>query len=252
MMGTTATGSGELVTVDLATGQFSSVPFPSAQYVSISFYQTNTLIGSHANGTVYELVSINPSTGSTSVLSTTDIQFTRGDVAIDYANNKAYMMGTTATWSGELVTVDLATGQFSSVPFPSAQYVSICFYQINTTYSISGTIESGGSGISGASVTLTLGGVTTGITTTDSNGNYSFTALSNGSYTVTASKSGYTFTPDNVTINGGNSTGDNIVAYASSGRGGTPVGYSQAWFIITLISLTLAGGYLMRNRIASN
>jgi hypothetical protein len=38
---------------------------------------------------------------------------------------------------------------------------------------------------------------------------------------------------------------------SGSGGGGsspTPVGYSPAWFIITLISLTLAGGYLMRKK----
>ena len=32
----------------------------------------------------------------------------------------------------------------------------------------------------------------------------------------------------------------------------TPVGYSPTWLIITLMSLTLAGGYLMRKRIAGN
>ena len=119
-----------------------------------------------------------------------------------------------------------------------------------STYSISGTVESDGSGISG--VTVTLSGAVTGTTTTDSNGNYTFNGLTNGSYTVTPSKSGYSFTPDNVTVNNGNSTGDNIIAYASGGGSGTPVGYSPAWLIITIISLTLAGGYLMRKRIAGN
>ncbi len=120
------------------------------------------------------------------------------------------------------------------------------------TYSISGTITSGGTGISG--VTVTLSGAGSGTTTTDSNGNYTFTGLSNGSYTVTPSKSGYTFTPDNVTINGASQTGDNIMASSGGGSGGggglsaRAGGYSPAWLIITLISLTLAGGYLMRNR----
>ncbi len=118
-------------------------------------------------------------------------------------------------------------------------------------FSISGTISYNGTGISG--VTVTLSGAGTGTTTTDSNGNYTFTGLSNGSYTVTPSKSGYAFTPDNITISGASQTGDNIVA--SSGGGGLSAragGYSPAWLIITLISLTLVGGYLMRKRIASN
>ncbi len=119
-------------------------------------------------------------------------------------------------------------------------------------YLISGTITYNGTGISG--VTVTLSGAGSGTTTTDSNGNYYFSGLSNGSYTVTPSKSGYTFTPDNITISGANSTGDNILASSGgsgSGSGSLSAragGYSPAWLIITLISLTLAGGYLMRNR----
>jgi len=76
-------------------------------------------------------------------------------------------------------------------------------------FTLSGTIlSSGGTGIPGALVTLS--GAATGTMTTDNNGNYSFTGLSDGSYTVTPSLSGATFTPLNVTINGANSTGDNI------------------------------------------
>lgn len=48
----------------------------------------------------------------------------------------------------------------------------------------------------------------------NSNGNYTFTGLSNGTYTVTPAKAGYSFTPENrsVTISGANVTGKNFTA----------------------------------------
>jgi trimeric autotransporter adhesin len=67
------------------------------------------------------------------------------------------------------------------------------------TYSISGTVTSGGFGLLGAAVDLT--GAATKSTTTDGNGNYSFTGLSNGAYTVTPTKAGYTFTPPSISVN---------------------------------------------------
>jgi hypothetical protein len=164
------------------------------------------------------------------------------------------------------------------------------------SYSISGEITApGGTGIPG--VLVTLSGAATGTTTTDSNGNYTFSGLVNGSYTIDPSMSGYAITPPpyNITINWANSTGDNftlttltpctsytdgawgacvngtqtrtVTGYPAGCSGGvtldpttqicsstgpTPVGYSPAWLIITLLSLTSAGGYLMRKRIASN
>jgi len=80
------------------------------------------------------------------------------------------------------------------------------------TYAISGTVTYNGSGLS--DVTMTLSGVSTGSTTTNSSGSYSLTGLSNGTYTVTPSKSGYTFTPTSrtVKINGANQTEINFTA----------------------------------------
>lgn len=82
-----------------------------------------------------------------------------------------------------------------------------------TTYSISGQITSSGSGLSGVTVSTTGASATT-----DSSGNYTMSGLSNGTYTVTPSLSGYTFTPSSqsVTINGGNQTGINFTAAAST------------------------------------
>lgn len=70
-----------------------------------------------------------------------------------------------------------------------------------STYSISGTVTSGGSALSG--VTITTSG---GSTTTLADGTYTINGLQNGNYTLTASKSGYSFTPTSlaVTVNGAN------------------------------------------------
>src|ERR1035437_9410349 len=59
-----------------------------------------------------------------------------------------------------------------------------------STYGISGTV----SGPVLLGVTINLTGAETGSTTTDVNGNYSFTALPNGSYTVAPSLTGNTLT----------------------------------------------------------
>lgn len=85
------------------------------------------------------------------------------------------------------------------------------------TYSISGRVRTA-SGAAIAGVTMTLTGAGSGTATTNSYGNYKFTALTNGSYTVTPSKDAYTFTPPNrsVTVSGANRTGQNFT--------GTPAG----------------------------
>lgn len=80
------------------------------------------------------------------------------------------------------------------------------------TYGISGEVTSNGTGLSG--VTITLSGVSSRTTTTNSYGRYSFSGLSNRSYTVTPSLKGYAFDPisRNVTIIGRDKTGVNFSA----------------------------------------
>ncbi len=63
------------------------------------------------------------------------------------------------------------------------------------TFTISGVITSGGSPLSG--VTVTLSGDGSGVVTTDSHGNYSFDVSNYSSYVITPSLAAYTFRPIN-------------------------------------------------------
>ena len=66
-------------------------------------------------------------------------------------------------------------------------------------FTISGQITSAGAPLN--EVSVTLGGSQQSITTTDSNGNYSFTVAGGGNYTVTASILGFSLSPNNQTFN---------------------------------------------------
>ena len=65
---------------------------------------------------------------------------------------------------------------------------------------ISGQITENGAPVPG--VTVTLSGSQSGLRTTDSNGNYSFTLIIAGNYTVTPSIVGFNFSPASQTFNG--------------------------------------------------
>jgi len=81
------------------------------------------------------------------------------------------------------------------------------------TWTISGTITPT---TGGANATVKLTGAATASTTTDANGNYSFSGLANGAYQVTPSNPGYSFNPANqpVNISNSNVVGINFTAMA--------------------------------------
>jgi len=83
-------------------------------------------------------------------------------------------------------------------------------------HGISGTITSGASPLSG--VTVTLSGDSSMGTTTDKNGNYSFSGLSNVTDTITPSLAGYTFRPISrpVYIYGQDAVGFNFYGFPQS------------------------------------
>ncbi len=225
-----------------------TVPVGSDPYgVAVNPLGTPVYVSNYGSNTVSVI-----DTSSNTVVATIGVGSQPYGVAVNPSGTRVYVANSI---DGTVSVIDTSSNSVVATvtgfagPIAYGQFI---VGAAQTTYTISGTISSGGTGIS--DVTVTLSGAGSGTTTTDSNGNYTFTGLSNGSYTVTPSKSGYTFTPDNVTINGASQTGDNIMASSGGGSGGggglsaRAGGYSPAWLIITLISLTLAGGYLMRNR----
>lgn len=89
-------------------------------------------------------------------------------------------------------------------------------------HSVSGNI---GEAISGVTVTLTATGVSQ-TTTTDNDGEYTFTDLVDGTYTITPSSDDYTFDPVSfhVTINGNNFREQSFLLLYSSGEHDYTVG----------------------------
>ena len=79
-------------------------------------------------------------------------------------------------------------------------------------YSISGQVTLNGASLSG--VEMTLSGASSGNTTTDASGNYSFDNLGNGLYWGEANMAGYSFTPTQrtITISGASVTGQDFTA----------------------------------------
>jgi hypothetical protein len=65
-------------------------------------------------------------------------------------------------------------------------------------YTIGGKVSASGAALAG--VTVTLAGSQTGTTTTDAQGNYSFTVAAEGTYTITPTRQNYTFAPASKTF----------------------------------------------------
>jgi inhibitor of cysteine peptidase len=107
-------------------------------------------------------------------------------------------------------------------------------------FAIAGRITSGGTGVSG--VTVTLSGSRSATATTDSNGGYSFNVSSEGTYTVTPSKTLYTFAPSSQTFTNlvANRTADfaaTVIRYNISGRVTKTGGVG-----VSGVTVTLSGG----------
>ncbi|MGD0169199.1 MAG: hypothetical protein ABSE54_05690 [Smithella sp.] len=103
---------------------------------------------------------------------------------------------------------------------------------------ISGTV----SGDLKKGITINLTGAVTASTTTDLNGNYSFTNQENGNYTVTPYFDGYTFSPTstNVAVSGASVTGINFTStHSGYGISGTVTGDVAANVTLTLSDLNL-------------
>jgi len=128
----------------------------------------------------------------------------------------------------------------------------------SATSVISGTV----SGDLKAGITINLTGAATASTTTDSNGNFSFTNQENGNYTVTPYLDGYTFSPTSkaVAVSGASVTGIDFTSTQSGyGISGTVTGAIAANVTLTLDDLNLTttttdsnGNYTLRSTDISN
>jgi probable HAF family extracellular repeat protein len=66
--------------------------------------------------------------------------------------------------------------------------------------SLAGVVTSGGIGLQGVTMTLSMAGAAAGSTATAPDGSYAFAALPDGTYTITPGMAGATFTPPSMTL----------------------------------------------------
>ncbi|MET0624079.1 MAG: carboxypeptidase regulatory-like domain-containing protein [Pyrinomonadaceae bacterium] len=126
-----------------------------------------------------------------------------------------------------------------------------------SSFNITGRVASGGTGVSG--VTVTLSGSRIATTTTDAGGNYSLAVTSEGTYTVTPSKQHYTFAPASLSFTDplSNKTADfaaTINRHKISGRVTRANGQAMSGVAVTLSGAQTAtattdanGGYSFTN-----
>ncbi len=110
---------------------------------------------------------------------------------------------------------------------------------VTVTYSISGTITSGGAAL--ADVTVSTNG---GSATSNASGVYTISGLANGNYTITPVKTGFTFTPATLalTVNGANLTDHNFTATAAaSGTYSISGAITNGGSALVGVTVTLAG-----------
>ena len=115
-------------------------------------------------------------------------------------------------------------------------------------YTISGAVTKYGTNTAFANVTVNLTGAAAASTTTDANGDFSFTDQESGTYTVIPSFTNYTFNPVStvVVVSDANITDTNFVATSTGGANtfsisGKVTGDVQAGVKITLGGYTQEG-----------
>ena len=143
--------------------------------------------------------------------------------------NSSGSWSTSGTWTTASIGTYVQTWQVAGMAAPTiTSYVVAVPY-----YTISGRVTSGGVGLQG--VTMTLSNCQSGSTTTDANGNYSFTVLAFCNYTVTPSKQYYTFSPGSTTLT--NLSGPQTANFTA-----TAIQYSISGSVgMTGVTMTLTG-----------
>jgi len=221
---TTYVNTGEL-RINLASSDFAAVGTASVVVVnstpslSVSNSQTFSVVQTAAlrgrvtsGGAALSNVSLNLS-GTESDIFITDIN---GNFEAAVLNIGSY----TLTPSRQNYVFNPPTRNIS---YAGTTQTNLDFAASLVNYTINGRVTNNGIGSSG--VTLNLTGSQTGQTTTDTNGNYSFTATAEGNYVVTPSLSGYTFNPNSQSFNNlsANQTAD-FTATATPTPTPTPTG----------------------------
>lgn len=113
------------------------------------------------------------------------------------------------------------------------------------TYSISGTVTSGGLPLSGVTMSLNGGAPVT----TNSSGFYSFSGLADGNtYTITPSKAGYTFLPASITltITGADAPGQDFTATYTAGSFSIAGKVTAGGLPLSGVTMTLNGGVTVK------
>ena len=227
----TTTGSaGTYSFTGLANGRYTIAPTLTG-YTFTPGNKTADLNGTNAGGMDFASV---PSGYSISGLLTGEGSDISG-VAVSLSG--AASRSTAVDSGGNYSFTGLANGKYTITPSltahgftPRNQTVNVNgtdtkrlnFTAASSSYSISGRVTSGGSGL--PAVTVTLSGAASGSTTTDSGGNFTFTALANGKYTITPTMAGFNFAPrsQSANVKGANAIGKNFAAtfvgFSISGR----------------------------------
>lgn len=220
---TTADSSGNYSFGNLVNGPYTVTPSntgytfnPASKQVTVANANVAGINFTASSATLSISGTISPATagnGATVTLSGTSSATTTADSSGSYSFGNLTSGSYTVTPSKTGFTFNPASQQVS---LTTSNASGIDFTGSAATWTISGTISPA---TAGSAATVTLGGASTGTTTADSSGNYSFANLSNGVYSVTPSKTGYSFTPtsQSVTVNNGNPVPANFTGQAATG-----------------------------------
>jgi hypothetical protein len=111
------------------------------------------------------------------------------------------------------------------------------------TYNISGSVTIYGTDDVLAYETIKMTGASTASTSTDANGDFSFTGKENGTYTVILYSTEYTFNPVStvVVVNGANITNTNFVATSTGGNSTYGISGTVTGTKLEGVKITLGG-----------
>jgi beta-glucanase (GH16 family) len=245
--GTTSAGSsGDFSFSGLANGSYTVTPSrsgfsfsPASLAVTVNGANvtaanfTATALGFNISGTLSPVTGGSGATvtlsGAASATSTSDGS---GNFVFTGVKNGTYAVTPSQTgysFSPTTQSVTVNSANVTGVNFTAAA--------ASPTYTLSGSISPS---TSGSGVLVSLTGVASASTTTDSSGNFTFTSLANGAYTVTPSSQAATFSPVSqaVTISNANVTG---LAFTA-----TPT--SNIVFFDDFLGSTLSSQWVAMNR----